>query len=153
MTPQGSFATPITFSCTGLPALAACTFNPATVTPNTNTVTSDLIITTAAYTVSLTPPSFGHRSRPLYAMWFILPAAVLGALGLATPNRKKLLSYILMWLLAGGCLLQAACGGGSSRSGGGGGGTGGTPAGTYSITVTATTGPIQHGTTLTLTVQ
>ena len=32
-TPQGSVNSPISFSCNGLPAMANCTFNPATVTP------------------------------------------------------------------------------------------------------------------------
>jgi DNA-binding beta-propeller fold protein YncE len=35
--PLGSFTSPISFSCTGLPALAGCTFSPASVTPNSST--------------------------------------------------------------------------------------------------------------------
>src|SRR5438128_1164506 len=62
VTPQGPFTSPISFSCNGLPALAGCTFNPASLTPNASTVTSTLTITTAAHTASLAPPSFGHRS-------------------------------------------------------------------------------------------
>ncbi len=33
VTSQGSFTNPISFSCSGLPALANCTFSPSTVTP------------------------------------------------------------------------------------------------------------------------
>jgi len=148
VTPQGSFTSPISFSCSGLPALAGCTFKPASVTPNSSTATSTLTITTTAQTASLASP-FGRRS-PLYAMWLVLPAMLLGMVGMAAPNRRKLLSFCVAFLLVGGCLLQAACGGGSN---GGSGGGGGTPSGTYTITVTGAAGSTQHTTALTLTVQ
>jgi hypothetical protein len=139
-----------------LPALAGCGFSPTTVTPNTHTVTTTLTITTAAHTAAhaaaLVPPPFGHRSSPLYAMWLVLPAMLLGTAGMAAPNRRKLLSYCLVFLLVGGCLLQVACGG-ASTGGSGGGGTGGTPAGTYTITVAGAAGSTHHTTTVTLTVQ
>ena len=98
------------------------------VTPNSSTVNTTLTITTAANTASLAHP-FGRRASPLYAIWLVLPAMLLGTVGLAPPKRRKLLSYCIVFLLVSGCLLQVACGGTSSS--GGGGGTGGTPAGTY----------------------
>ncbi len=55
-TPLGSFTSPINFSCSGLPTLAGCTFNPASVTPNSNTLTSPATITTAASTPAGTYP-------------------------------------------------------------------------------------------------
>jgi uncharacterized protein (DUF2141 family) len=156
VTPQGSFTGSISFSCTGLPVLAGCGFSPAMVTPNTSTMTTTLTITTAAHTAAhataLAPPPFGRRPSPLYAIWLLLPAMLLGMVGLAVPKRRKLLSCVLVGLLAGGCLLQAACGG-ASTGGGGGGGTGGTPAGTYTVTVTGAAGSTQHATAVTLTVQ
>ena len=153
--PQGSFTSSISFSCTGLPALAGCTFTPASVTPNSSDVTTTLTITTAAPTASLAPP-FGRRSSPLYAIWLVVPAMLLGTVGMAVPNkRRKLLSYSIVFLLVSGCLLQVACNGASNSGsgGGGGGGTGGTPSGTYTVTVTGTAGATQHTTTVTLTVQ
>jgi hypothetical protein len=149
VTPQGSFTSLISFSCSGLPALAGCAFSPASVTPNSSAVTSALTITTTAQTASL-PSLFGRRSSPLYAMWLVLPAMLLGTAGMAAPNRRKRLSYCLAFLLAGGCLLHAACGGGSNGSGSGGGGT---PPGTYTVTVTGAAGSTQHTTMVTLTVQ
>jgi DNA-binding beta-propeller fold protein YncE len=151
--PLGSFTSPISFSCTGLPALAGCTFSPASVTPNSSNVNTMLTITTAAPTASLARP-FGRRSSPLYAIWLVLPAMLLGTVGLAPHNRRKLLSYCIVFLLVSGCLLQVACSGASnSGSGGGSGGTGGTPSGTYTVTVTGTAGATQHTTMVTLTVQ
>ena len=138
VTPQGSFTSPISFSCSGLPTLAGCTFSPTSVTPNSNTVTSTLTITTAAHTASLASPAspFGHRSSPLYAIWMLIPAMLVSTVvGVAAPKRRKLLSYCLVFLLVSGCLLQVACSAASNGSGGGGGG-GGTPSGSYTITVT-----------------
>jgi hypothetical protein len=144
VTPQGSFTSPINFSCSGLPNLAACAFNPTPLTPNTKTVTTTLTISTAIHAASLAPPTLGRRSIPLYAIGLVLPAMLLGTVRLAAPKRRKLLSYCLAFLLAGACLLQSACGG----SGGG-----GTPAGAYTVTVTGGAGSTQHATILTLTVQ
>jgi hypothetical protein len=144
VTPQGSFSNSISFSCSGLPALASCTFSPSTVTPNANTATSNLSVTTVAHTASLVPPAFDRWSSSSYAICLALSVMLLGMLGLVTPNRRKLLNYALVCVLASCCLLQVACGRGGS--------TGGTPAGTYAITVTGAAGSFQRTTTVTLTV-
>jgi hypothetical protein len=144
VTPQGLFTSPINFSCSGLPNLAGCTFNPASLTPNTSTVTTTLTITTMASTASVVAPPIGRRSNPLYAIWLALPAMMLGTVAMAAPKRRKLLSCCLAFLLVGGCLLQAACGGGGKV---------GTPAGTYTVTITGGAGSTQHAAILTVTVQ
>jgi len=82
-------------------------------------------------------------------MWLVLPAMLLGTLGLAPKPRGRLLSYGIVLLLAGGCFLQAACGGGSGASGS----TGGTPTGVYGIIITGAAGSTQHTTSVSLTVQ
>jgi len=142
VTPQGSFTSPITFSCSGLPAHAGCTFSPATLAPNTGTVTTTLTIATAVQAASLAAPQIGRRSNPLYAIWLVLPAMLVG---MAAPKRRKLLGCSLALLLVGGCLLQAACGGGS--------GGGFTAVGTYPVTVTGMAGSTQHAMNVTLIVQ
>jgi hypothetical protein len=147
VTPQGSFSSPISFSCSGLPALAACAFSPTSVIPKFSTVTSTLTITTAAPTASLVSPS-GRRPSPLYATWLVLPAVLLGTAGITASKRKKLLGYCLAFLLGCACLFQVACGSNGSGSGGG-----GTPAGTYTIIVTGASGSTQNTTPVTLTVQ
>jgi len=149
VTPEGPFTSPINFSCSGLPALANCSFSPATVTPGGSTVTTTLTISTAAHTAALLP--LGRRSSPLYAIWLVLPAILLGMVGIVTPKHRKLSSYCLLVLLMGGCLLQGACAG--TSEGGSKGGTGGTPSGSYTITVTGAAASTQNTATVMLTVQ
>jgi hypothetical protein len=155
VTSQGSFTSPISFSCNGLPALASCAFSPAAVTPNSGAVTATLTIGTAARTAFLTPPAFSYQPSPLYASWLTLLAMLLTTVALIKLKRGKLQGYILVGLMAGGCLLQAACGGGSPTNNVPSVPTaaGGTPAGMYTVSVVATAGSMQHSTTLTLTVQ
>jgi hypothetical protein len=140
--PQSSFTSPISFSCSGLPAVAACSFSPATVTPDANPATTTLTITTAPQSALLTPGPRGDQSGPLNATWLVLPGMLLGVVAIATPRRRKLLSCCLLFLVAGGCVLQSACAGVSSRNV--------TPAGSYHITITGTAGSTQQTIAVTL---
>jgi hypothetical protein len=77
----------------------------------------------------------------VYAM--LLPIGgitLLGAgLGSAGSHRKKWFGFLMLGMLLFALLLMPACS--SSSGGGGGGGTdNGTPTGTYTITVTGTSG-------------
>jgi hypothetical protein len=83
-------------------------------------------------------------------MW--LPVGGLALLGAGFTCKKKLWSLLLGCLLVSGLIFLAACGG-SSSSGGGGGGHPGTPAGTYTITVTGTSGSLTHNATASFAVQ
>jgi hypothetical protein len=123
--------------------MAGCDFSSAMVTPNASPVTTTLTVTTAAHTTALAMPPSGHRSNPLYAIWLVLPAMFLGA-----PKGRRFLSYCFVFLLVGGCLLQVACGGANGVNT-----ATGTPAGTYSVTVTGAAGSNRHTTTIKLTVQ
>lgn len=155
--PSQGFGGSVALSCTaGLPTGAACSFSPTAVAPGK---TATLTITTTAPTSgALTAPASKRSSAPLYAVWLLLPAMLLSTAGLSAPKRKRLISYFLLTLAMTGVLFLVACGGGSSSmsgGGGGGGGTpsGGTPAGTYKITVQGKAGTVTSTQQVTLTVQ
>ena len=142
ITPLGGFSQTISYSCTGLPSEATCTFAAASATTET------LTIATAAPSARLDRIPLGRRRTLFYAL--LLP----GFLGLVVSagNRKRtwrglrLLSLIAVLALF--TLSMPACGGGSSTSG-----NPGTPAGTSTVTVTATAGSLSHPVPITLTVQ
>ena len=146
VTPQGSYTSAIGFSCSGLPAVAACSFSPATVTPGANPATTTLTITTTAQSALLSSAPGGHRSGLLNAMWLLLPGMLVGIVAIASPNRRKLLSCCLLFLMVGGCVLQSACGGATKTN------KSLTPPGSYTITVTGTAGSAQQTVAVTLTV-
>jgi subtilase family serine protease len=145
VTPLGGFNQSVSYSCTGLPSGASCTFAAASATSET------LTIATTGPSASLDKIHSG-RSRTLFYAW-MLPGFL--GLVLAAGNRKsrralRLLSFIAVLSLAASWM--PACGGG-------GGGSSiqsnpGTPVGTSTVTVTATAGSLTAPPTIiTLSVQ
>jgi hypothetical protein len=144
---QGAFNAPVSFACSGLPGRTSCSFSPSSVTPGSNPASAMLTIATTAPSTAQAPPPSGA----LYALW-------LGLLGLALlpaatarrrPRRGRAAATALTALLLLLALL-AACGGSTevrvvSRPG--------TPPGSHTVTVTATSGSFQQSTVVTLVVQ
>ncbi len=65
--PLNGFNAAVTFSCSGLPNAASCTFSPTTVTPNgTQAITTSMTVTTTAASASLLHPLSSHPGTPLY---------------------------------------------------------------------------------------
>jgi hypothetical protein len=148
ITPEGNLsASSVTFACSGLPAASQCKFG-AVGTNNDVTLT---ISTTAPTSAGLHWPRLGHYQQLFYAT--LLP----GFLGMVSITGRKrtlrIMRLLALSLVLGLMGLWVACGGGSSSGGGGGGGNGGTPTGTSSVTINATSGTLQHSTSITLTVQ
>ncbi len=146
----GSFASAVALTCSGLPAQTSCSLSPNAVTPGGSTATSTLSITTTA-SVALAEPIRKSRSAPVYAVWVQLQAIGLLGIMFAMPKRlsKKTRALVTLLLVSGALIFMFGCGG-----------TGivtppqtGTAPGTYTITVTGSSGHLQHSLPLILVVE
>lgn len=99
------------------------------------TVSSAGVSATLTFTtIGPSAAMFRHSTSALYAVWLPVPGLALIGLGLGNSRRKKFLGALLLWMVLATVVVLPACGGGGSI--GGGGGNSGTPAGTYTITIT-----------------
>jgi hypothetical protein len=137
-----------TLTCSGLPTGASC--GAVTVPANS---TAPLVIATTSRT-AIVPPSITKR-RFHIDLW---PGGLLvlgfSAITILTLRRRRVLTLVpvsalalLLVLFVAGC-----SGAGGSNGGGGGGNPNGTPAGTYTINVTGTSGGTMQSTSITLVV-
>jgi hypothetical protein len=139
-TPNPGIGSTLTFACSGLPALAACSFAPFSVPAGSATTDVVLTITTAGPNASLARP------RIFYAAW--MPLAALGLMGiiLAAPGKRRRAAVLLVSLfLIGAMTLLVGCGSTHAAAPS-------TPKGTSTVTVTGTSGNVTRTATFSLTV-
>lgn len=154
---HGTFSTPVTFSASALPAGTTASFSPsATVTPGVVPQTVMLSVATTPHneTSAIHVPTGFHPGFPLVSlvgMVFALIGFWLWAYGGRVPRLAPRLLLAMLLLAAGGFVACGAVGAGNSTPPQVNPATG-TPAGTYSIVVTAASGGVTHTTTVTLTV-
>ncbi len=174
VTAVGSIANPVTLTCSGLPSGAACIFSPAKLTVGSGSAASALVITTTGLTLSpalrgttahagLHQPQvipFGSKMRIRLSGALLLGLPLFGFglpwLGLGSPRKRKPLHTVLSIL--GIAVLFGVMGFGLSGCGGSSTpkytiSNGGTPAGSSTVTITATSGTLTHTTTVALAVQ
>jgi hypothetical protein len=131
--------------CTGAPLNAVCSVPGAVTVSATNVSTLSIMVSTAA-------PSRAAADFPNSSWHWSWASAIVGIGMLVFPMsrpRRSLLRGMTTMMAVAGITLLLSCGGGSSGSPG----SGGTPPGTYTLTVTATAGSATQSLPLTLTVQ
>ena len=151
ITPVNGFNAAVTFTCSGLPAYASCTFAPASVTPSGSPVSSTLTITAdmpKTSAMAALNPLPGRTGSGIPALPATGTALVLGALCFAGIGNRKARRNLLRCLavvitLATVTLTVTGCGSSSLKT---------TPAGTYNVVISATAGAATHNATYTLTV-
>jgi Beta-propeller repeat len=165
ITPVGGFNQPVALACSGAPPLSTCSVSPASMTPDgTNPENATVTVTTTAR--SMVPPgknpfTLPPASNPCRALPWLLTltvlTAILGTFGFAVGGarqvgRMRRLKVRLAFPVIVAICLLVSCGGGSSSSGG----HPGTPAGTYTLTLTGivstTAGPVSRSASVSLTV-
>ena len=155
------FASAVQFSCSGEPANSICTFSPASVTPaNGGMASTNLTLSTrmpgGTYGQILNSFRLPGGTAPLLAAISVLFAGILFSLRTRFQDlfdRRKTARFVLLGaasilLLSVPLLSLGGCGGYNANMT-----NNGTPAGTTTLVVTATSGAISHSTHVTLTVQ
>lgn len=141
---NGAFNDFVVLATAGLPTGATATFTPAAVTPGTTGTTSTLVIQMPAVMAELgrTPGVRRHLPLGTFGATAFLAAAVLPfGRGKRKPSRRRGLLFLgALIVIAMGL---TSCGGASQTS----------ASKSYVITVSGTSGPSQHTTTVTLMLQ
>lgn len=158
--PGGGFNQSVALTCSGAPAQATCSVSPASVNLNGSTsIIVNVAVTTSSATMSQVQPfEAWPMSGNRVALWLSLfgfPGLTLVWVWNCSPYKPRNLARYVLPLL---CLISvgsglAACGSSPTNTGG----RGGTPTGTYTISVSgsfsANSTALIHTTKLTLIVQ
>jgi hypothetical protein len=141
---RNGFSGTVTLACSA-PSTGAitCSINPTSVTLSGTTTNQ-----TATLTIKTTAASRDRHDAPLSPL-FGGGAVMAGVFLFGIPAVCRRWNVVLALIMV--AFLMAAMGCGGSKSSGGGGG-GGTPAGNYTVTVTATSGSTTHTTNISVTV-
>jgi len=138
----------ISLTCGSAPVGAACNFGSSSLTLPGGSSATTLNLTTTARPINGTA-SLRAGHGPLYAFWLMVPGMALLGVGAGGRRRRHwLLGGAALSLLFALVLLQPACGKGKQPTT-----VSGTPAGNYSLTVTATSGSFSQSAGFNLTVQ
>jgi hypothetical protein len=141
----GSYPGAVTFSATGLPPGGSITFSPSTISADGGQQTVTMTIKTTAVTAQLVPSRLVYGMAPIALALLLWPLA--GARRMRQHGRKlrKFLCVVI--------LLSSIAAIGSALSGCGGSIKGASNPQSYTVTIIAVSGNLQHTGTVTLNVQ
>jgi hypothetical protein len=131
ITPLSGFTSTVTLACTGLPVGVTCSFNPATLTPSGSAITSTLTVT-AAKDVSTTSTAM---------RWGLSSSGIIAAFCFFIPGFRRRRKSLGVLVLFGAVAVFSVTTGCSNFK----------PF-TSTVSVTATTGTLQHASTINLSV-
>ncbi len=149
ITPSNGFNGTVSFSCSGLPGGATCSFSPTTVMPSGASATTQLTISTAATgTYPVTKMGGIIPTSRLWPFGAALEAFFLLLLPLAKRVSQSVIGvpkWVRIALVAGLLAAAAGCGYKANNMG--------TPTGTTTVMVNATSGNVMQSTSIAITVQ
>jgi hypothetical protein len=151
VTSVGGYNQLISLACSGAPALSTCTVTPSSITPSATTTTVALSLTTTGKAMAVpvrNPSSFPPAALRLFGLVASLVTLMLMAVGFLAPGLRRIrpigLTFAAVLLLS--AIGLAACGSSPTKGSS-------TPAGNYTLTVTATSGTLMRSATVQVTVQ
>jgi hypothetical protein len=155
-TPVNGFAGTVNFSCGSLPSWLSCRFNPSSVAISGQPGRVNLVLQASSVQASLNPATPFPTQLPLWASFTGSVFGLITLEGVSQRKRRQQLTarhwrcIALLFLLLVGVVLLSSCAGGTGIAPHAGKGI---PPGTYTISVTATSGALQQTLPLTLIVQ
>ena len=144
--PTGPFPESVSLTASGQPTQSSPAFSPSSI-PNLNNGPQSVTLKISTTFRVTTPASLFPHGGPIYA--FLLPLSGLAIIGSGVSRKRRWLLAMTLAALLSGIVLQSACGYKSSNTSS----TTGTPAGTYNITVNATSGSAVRSTVVQLVVK
>ena len=133
LTPQPVFTTNVQLNCANLPAASNCQFSPTSATLTAGPLSPVLVISTTARPI-VTPASL-LLTHNFYAMVVIVPILAWLALGSGDRRRRRIAGMLLLCAVFVSLMMLPACSHTTTQPP-----VSGTPAGSYTVTISATAG-------------
>lgn len=145
LSPDPVYGAQVSLTCGSLPTGAKCNFTSNSITLN-GPQSPTLNLTTTAQPVPIGNSRLGRNW--IYALWLVPGVTILGVGASGKRRWKRLLGWIALPMLLALVFLQPSCSGSATQQLP----VSGTPTGTYSLTVTATSGTYSKTVSFSLTV-